>query len=166
MRITNEQSKEIYELSKSTTQVCTNTEIAKKYGISEGAVRKHIKKWESTVHEIANTNDKVHAAVAKNTLDVIGEALMIVSNIKAEIRDARSYGGDPSRMGSLYAQWIKALELAAKLLGDLKGGPEIQVNNIHVNQVNQQFNEFMQVVLTECDVPTKVRISQRIKGNF
>lgn len=161
MKITNDISKEIYELAKNTSQVLTNQQIADKFGITEGTVRHHIKKWERNVHEIAKNDQKVHAAVANNTLDVIAESLKIIQNIKKEIYDSRNFGGDPARVGSLYAQWIKALELAAKLLGDLKG-PDVQVNI----QVNQQFNEFMQVVLSEVDDAAKARIRSKLKEHI
>jgi transposase len=150
MKITDEQSKEIYVQSKSTTVISTNTEIAKKYGISEGAVRKHIKKWESTVHEVAKNNEKVNAAVTESTLNVIDESLMQISNIKSSIQMARNQGVSPEKLPGLFNSWIRALELHSELLGAIRSGPDVQVNVLVTNQLNsliqdnQTYQNFMQ----------------------
>jgi hypothetical protein len=128
--------------------------------ITQSSVHRYFANNAQVTQQAIESNDKLKVRVAESALDVIKEALMIVSNIKTEIRDARNFGADPARMSGLYAQWIKSLQLAAELLGDLKR-PDVDIN-VNV-QVNQQFNEFMQVVLKECDTPTKARISLRLK---
>lgn len=47
MKITLEQSQEIYELKQ--TGNFTNTEIGKRFGVTEGAIRKHLRKYVSTI---------------------------------------------------------------------------------------------------------------------
>jgi len=156
MKITNEQSKEIYEQSKSTTVISTNTEIAKKYGVSEGAVRKHVKKWESAVHEVAKNNEKVNSAVAKSTLDVIAESLLQISNIKDSIQQARTLGVSPEKLSGLFNNWIRALELSSELLGKIDRAP---VTNI---QFNAEFNELKAVIIGELCPACKAKIKGRL----
>lgn len=129
--------------------------------ISQSSVHRYFANNTKVTQQAVESNDKLKVKVAESTLDVIKEALMIVSNIKAEIRDARNFGGDPARMGSLYAQWIKALELASEILGKIDRSPV--VNNI---QINQQFNEFMAVVMGEVDRDTRARITAKFKQHL
>lgn len=47
MKITPQQSKEIFELKSAGTM--TNQQIGKRFGVSEGAIRKHLRKYASTI---------------------------------------------------------------------------------------------------------------------
>lgn len=156
-KITGEQSREIYELATSTDRKMSNVEIGKKYGISERAVRHHIKKWEGKLHEISKTNEKAASAIANHAVNVHTEARDILTQVKASIREAKNNGVSPERLAPLYSNWIKSLELASELLGDINRAPQVSVH------LSQQFNEFMKVILEEIDHDTKARITARIR---
>ena len=91
--------------------------------ITQSSVHRYLANNTKVTQQAIEANDKLKVKVAESSLDVIKEALMILSNIKAEIRDARNFGGDPARMGSLYSQWTKALVLASELLGKIDRAP-------------------------------------------
>jgi hypothetical protein len=129
-KITNELSREIYELATLPNRKMSNVEIGKKFGISERVVRFHVKKWESKVHEIAKNDQKINKAVTSNTLDVIAESLMQISVIKRSIQDARDRGVSPDKLSGLFNNWIRALELSSELLGNLNRAPQFNQLNI------------------------------------
>jgi len=156
-KITHEQSREIYELASSPKNKLSNIALGKKFGISELAVRYHIKKWESKLHEISKTNVKIARAIANHTVDVCGEAVSIISAVKAAIQDAKSSGVSPEKLAPLYSNWIKSLELASELLGDLDRSPTINI------QVYQQFNDFMKIILKEVNDADRVRIIEKLR---
>src|SRR5450759_3813752 len=156
MKIDNDTSRKIYELAINTAQVLTNAQIAAKYDITEGNVRYHIKKWESTVHEIAQNDQRVNAAVTKNTLNVIDESLMQISNIKESILQARTPGVSPEKLSGLFNNWIRALELSSELLGKIDRAP---VTNI---QFNAEFNELKAVIIGELCPAYKAKIKGRL----
>lgn len=157
MRITNEISRKIYEIAKDSKSNLTNREIGERFGIDEATVRYHVKKWEREFHEISKNNAKVARALADHTLDVHEEARNILEQVKGSIQEAKNNGVSPERLAPLYSNWIKSLELASELLGDINRSPQVSI------QMNQQFNEFMKVVLEEVDYDTKARITARIR---
>ena len=119
-------------------------------------MRKHVKKWESAVHEVAKNNEKVNSAVAKSTLDVIAESLLQISNIKDSIQQARTLGVSPEKLSGLFNNWIRALELSSELLGKIDRAP---VTNI---QFNAEFNELKAVIIGELCPACKAKIKGRL----
>jgi DNA-binding Lrp family transcriptional regulator len=157
MRIDNEQSRKIYELAKDPNNKLTNREIGEKFGIDEATVRYHVKKWEGRLHEIAKTNEKAAGAIANHAVDVHTEAKDILAAVKASIQDAKDAGVSPERLAPLYSNWIKGLETLSELLGDINRAPQVNI------QVNQQFNDFMSVVLSEVNDVDRARIISKLK---
>ena len=157
MRIDNEESREIYELAKDPKNTLTNEAIGKRFGIDEATVRYHVKKWERELHSIAKSNAKVANALADHTVNVNLEAKEILTAVKTSIEEAKSSGVSPEKLSGLYGNWIRSLELVSELLGDINRAPQVSV------QVNQQFNEFMKVVLEEVDHDTKTRIATKLR---
>jgi DNA-binding CsgD family transcriptional regulator len=156
-KITNEQSREIYELATSPNREMSNIAIGKKFGITERAVRFHIKKWEKELHTISKTNAKVANALANHTLDVHGEAREILEQVRGSIQEAKSNGISPERLAPLYSNWIKSLELASELLGDIDRAPDVQVNVVY-----EEFNQLKTVVLSEVCNVCKMRLQERL----
>lgn len=157
MKISNEQSREIYEIAKHPSNKLTNEEIGKKFGLDEATVRYHIKKWEEKLHEIAKSSDKVAGALANHAVNVTGEAASILDAVKASIKEAKVAGVSPEKLSGLYNNWIRGLETLSELLGDINRAPQVNI------QVNQQFNDFMKVVLEEADDVTKARIISKLR---
>jgi predicted transcriptional regulator len=157
MKISEEQSRRIYELAKDPKNELSNTAIGKMFGITEAAVRYHIKRWEDELHEIARTNEKAASALASHAVNVTSEAVNILTEVKGSIREAKQQGVSPERLAPLYNNWIRSLELASELLGDLDRSPQVNI------QVNQQFNEFMKVILEEVDHDTRAKIIRRLR---
>lgn len=158
-KITSEQSREIYELATSTQPKMSNVEIGKKFGISERSVRFHITKWEKQIHTLAKTNGKVANALANHVVDVHSEAMNILEAVKAGIKEAKVAGVSPEKLAPLYSNWIKSLELASELLGDINRAPQVNI------QLNQQFNKFIQAIMEGEDDATKQRIIARFRKN-
>lgn len=158
-KITSEQSKEIYELATAPDRKMSNVEIGKKFGISERSVRFHITKWEKQIHTLAKTNGKVASALANHVVDVHSEAMSILAAVKTGILEAKVAGVSPEKLAPLYSNWIKSLELASELLGDLSRAPQVNI------QLNQQFNEFVKAIMEEEDDATKGRIIARLRKN-
>jgi DNA-binding Lrp family transcriptional regulator len=158
-KITSGQSKEIYELATAPDRKMSNVEIGKKFGISERSVRFHIKKWEKQVHTLAKTNGKVASALANHAVNVTTEATSILEAVKTSILEAKVAGVSPEKLAPLYSNWIKSLELASELLGDLSRAPQVNI------QVNQQFNEFIKAIMEGEDDATKQRISAKLRKN-
>ncbi len=156
-KITNEQSREIYEIATSTDRKMSNVDLGKKFGISERAVRFHIKKWEAELHAISKTNAKAANALADHAVNVNAEAKAILAAVKESIVQAKINGISPEKLSGLYGNWIKSLELVSELLGDLNRAPQMNV------QVNQQLNDFMNFVLEEVDDVTKSRIVTKLR---
>jgi hypothetical protein len=124
--------------------------------LSQSSVHRYFANNAQITQQAIESSDKLKVKVAESSLDVIKEALMIVSNIKAEIRDARNFGGDPARMGSLYAQWIKALELASEILGDIDRAPVVNI------QITSQMNELKAVIIGELCQECKAKVKGRL----
>lgn len=110
-KITSAQGREIYELATSTNPKMSNVEIGKKYGISERAVRFHIKKYEKIVHKISQNNSKVNKVLAAHAIDIIEESTLIMTVVKSSIQAAKNQGVSPEKTSSLINNWIKVLEL-------------------------------------------------------
>lgn len=157
MRISNEQSREIYELAKDPKNTLTNEAIGKRFGIDEATVRYHVKKWERELHSIAKSNSRIANALADHTVNVNIEAKEILSAVKNSIEEAKSNGVSPEKLSGLYGNWIKSLELVSELIGDINRAPQVNV------QVNQQFNEFMNVILAEVNEVDRARIISKLK---
>ncbi len=160
MKITNESSKQIYELATRPDNNLTNREIGEKFGIDEGTVRYHTKKWEGKLHEIAKTNQKAASAIANHAVDVHIEARDILAAVKSSILEAKSNGISPEKLAPLYNNWIRGLEMLSELLGDINRAPQVNI------QVDQQFNEFMNVILEEVNETDRTRIIKRLKENI
>ncbi len=157
MKITNDTSREIYELATRPDNKHTNGEIGKKYGIDEGTVRYHIKKWEGKLHEISKTNERAASAIANHAVNVHSEAKDILAAVKASILEAKANGVSPEKLSGLYNNWIRGLEVLSELLGDLDRAPVVNI------QMNQQFNEFMKIILQEVDDVGRARIISKLK---
>ncbi|VVB88862.1 Uncharacterised protein [uncultured archaeon] len=159
MKISNEQSREIYELAKDPGQNLTNEEIGKKFGLDEATVRYHVKKWEAKLHNIAKTNEKAAGALANHTVNVTVEAMNILEAVKASIQEAKVAGVSPERLAPLYTNWIKGLETLSELLGDINRAPQVNI------QLNQQFNDFIKVILSEVNEVDRARIITKLRAN-
>lgn len=114
-KITSGQGREIYELATSTNPKMSNVEIGKKYGISERAVRFHIKKYEKIVHKISQNNSKVNKVLAAHQINIIEEASLLLAVVKSGIQQARKQGVSPEKISSLYNNWIRALEIISDI---------------------------------------------------
>lgn len=157
MRITNEQSREIYELAKDPKNTLTNREIGEKFGIDEGTVRYHVKKWESKLHEIAKTNERACSAIANHAVDVHTEAMDILAAVKDSIQEAKNNGVSPERLAPLYNNWIKGLETLSELIGGINRTPQVNI------RIDRQFNEFMNFILSEVNAVDRARIISKLR---
>ncbi len=146
-KITTEQSREIYELATKPNRNMSNAEIGQKYGISERSVRRHIQKWERKLHSIAKTNEKAAEAIAENAIDVHKELKTVIAVVKNSISEAKLVGVSPERLAPLINNWLKGLEQASELLGNINGPPQTQINI----QVNLQVTELMNLILNDLD---------------
>jgi DNA-binding CsgD family transcriptional regulator len=115
LKITNEQSREIYTLASDPAKKMTNREIGAKFGISESSVRHHVRKWEKQVKTISKNNAKAAAAIAGHIVNIVEEASLIMSVVKSGIQQAKSRGVSPEKMSPLYNNWIKTLELIGNM---------------------------------------------------
>lgn len=115
MKISNEQSREIYELACDPGKKTTNAAIGAKFGISESSVRHHVRKWEKEVKAISKTNSKVAGALAAHTINIIEEASSILEAVKQGIKQAKAEGVSPEKISSLYNNWIKTLEMLSEM---------------------------------------------------
>lgn len=134
MKIDNTKSREIYEAVTRPDNKFTNSEIAKQFGITEGNVRYHVKKWENQIHTIAKTNEYAAQAVANNAIvaselniDCKKEVDQLIKNVKDSIKDARDFGVSPEKLAPLYSNWLRALDTAAELLGELNRTSQVNV---------------------------------------
>ncbi len=157
MRIDNGRSREIYELAKDPKNTFTNEAIGKRFGIDEATVRYHVKKWEGRLHEISRTNEKAASAIANHAVDVHTEAMDILAAVKSSILEAKSNGVSPEKLSGLYNNWIRGLEMLSELLGDLNRTPQVNI------QVNEEFNEFMKIILEEVNEIDRARIITKLK---
>lgn len=158
MKLSDEISKEIYETVKDSNNTLSNVEIAKKYDVTEGAIRYYVKKWESAVHEISLNNQKINTALAKNTINVQAEAIRIIQDVRESLEEAKQRGVSPEKLAPLYGNWIKSLELASEILGDINRSPQLNV------QFNQEFAELKSVVISQLCPACKDAIKMKLKG--
>lgn len=114
-KITAQQGRTIYELAISTNPKMSNVEIGKKFGISERAVRFHIKKFEKQVHKIAQNNAKVNTAITNHAINIIEESALIMRVVKSSIQKAQLQGVSPEKLSGLYNNWIKTLALLSEM---------------------------------------------------
>jgi len=156
MSLTLQESRQIYEAATSPSNTLTNEQIGKEYGVTESTVRHHIKKWKTTVASSYKYNEHIQEALASHIINVNQEASDILDHIKVSIKLAKDKGTPPEKLGSLYNNWIRSLELVSELSGDLD-----RSNNINIDTSNQ-FTTFMQIILEECDDPTRTRIISRL----
>lgn len=156
-RITSEQSREIYEISKNPRKNLTNSEIGKMYGIDEATVRYHTRKWEKRLRSIASANDKAANALVSHAVNVSEESLLIIREVKNSIQEAKSNSISPEKLAPLYNNWIKSLELASEILGDVNRAPIVNL------QINEQIIDFIQVVLEEVDDHAKNKIISKLE---
>ncbi len=156
MKISNEISKQIYEIATKPDNKLTNREIGETFGIDEATVRYHVSKWEGKLHAIARSDDKVANALADHACDCIQESQDILNDVKSSIRQAKEAGVSPEKLAPLYGNWIKSLELASELLGDINRTPQVTAN-VGI-QVNQQYNDFVKVILSGVNEDDKKRI--------
>ena len=110
-KISNDQSREIYKLACDPAKKLTNAAIGAQFGISESAVRHHVRKWEKQAKAIAKNNEKVNTAIAKNVIDIVEESSLLMRVIKSGIHEAKSQGVSPEKLSPLYNNWLKVLEL-------------------------------------------------------
>lgn len=122
VKITAEQRREIYRLATDPKNRLTNCAIARKYNISEGAVRYVIKRQQGKLQKLQQTNVDAQQALANISLNVASEAADLIAQVKLSIQQAKAEG-ETVRLASLYSNWIKALELACQLLGVTKPQP-------------------------------------------
>lgn len=115
MKITKEQSRQIYELASDPAKKMTNAAIGLRFGISESAVRHHTRKWEKTLKTISKNNVKVNTAIAANKINVLEEGTLIMKVIKSSVQEARNRDVSPEKLSSLYNAWIKILELLSDM---------------------------------------------------
>ncbi len=171
MKISNEISKQIYEQATNPTNKLTNQEIGNKFGIDEATVRYHIKKWEGKLHEISRSDVRVADALADHTCDCIQESQDILNAVKDSIQEAKGKGVSPEKLAPLYSNWLKSLELAGELLGEIGRGSGTNVN-VNVQNVQkavylQEYQELKQVVVGElcdnCKEKVRVRLHELIK---
>ncbi len=158
MKVTDEISQKIYTLAKNPDKNLTNQQIADKFGITEGSVRHHIRKWESTIQTVARNDKKINTALAAHTLDVIAESLMQNSVIKQSIKEARDRNVSPDKLSGLFGNWIRALELASELLGDIDRAPTTNI------QLNQEYIELKSIVLGALCPQCKDAIKAKLRG--
>lgn len=110
MKISNDQSREIYELASDPVNKMTNREIGLRFGISESSVRHHTRKWEKTLHAISLSNKKLATALANRIVNMTQEATDTLDDIKESIKQARREGVSPEKLSSLYSCRIRSLE--------------------------------------------------------
>ena len=115
-KITSEQGREIYELATSTKPKMSNVELGKKYGVSERAIRFHIKKYEKQVHTIAKNNNRLNTALANNKINLVHEATETLKDIKESLTQAKNEGVSPERLSSLYSCRIRSLESISEIV--------------------------------------------------
>lgn len=158
MKISNDQSREIYKLAKDPGQNLTNVEIGKKFGgLDEATVRYHVRKWERKLHEISKTNGKAAGALANHAVNVASEAAAILEAVKTSIQEAKVAGVSPEKLAPLYGNWIKSLELASELLGDLDRTPQVSI-------LQMIDHDFMKMILEEVDTNAKGRIITKLRA--
>ncbi len=169
MKISNEISKQIYELATNPTNKLTNREIGNKFGIDEATVRYHVNKWERKLHEISRSDARVADALADHTCDCIQESQDILNAVKDSIQEAKGKGVSPEKLAPLYGNWIKSLELAGELLGKIGrgSGTNVSVSFQPTVQYTQEYNELKAVVVNElcdsCKEKVRVRLHELIK---
>lgn len=151
MKITSDISKQIYELSKDPKSNVSNQAIADKFGITEGSVRHHVRKWERQVHEIAKSDDQVAKSLSKFTINTHEECDLIIKNIKSSIQMARNQKVSPEKLAPLFSNWLKGLELASQLLGDIKS-PMVEI----------QFNQLKTVIVGELCDNCKTKLKEKL----
>lgn len=159
MKITNEQSRQIYELSKDINNKPSNRKIGEMFGIDEALVRYHVKRWEGKLHEIAKTNEKAASALANHVVDVHSETMAVLKAVKDSIAEAKTKKVSPEKLAPLYSNWIKSLEFASELLGEINKNPVVNI------QINEQFNNFMDIILSEVNEVDRARIISKLRPN-
>lgn len=152
MKITAEISKQIYEIAIRPGNKLTNREIGEKFGIDEATVRYHIKKWENKLHQIAKTDEKTAAAISDITINCHNEVDQVIKNVKFSIQTARNNGVSPEKLAPLFNNWLKGLELAGELLGQLGRSPIVEI----------QFNELKAVVVGELCDDCKQKLKEKL----
>ena len=151
MKITSDISKEIYELAKDSKSNVSNQSIADKFGITEGSVRHHVRKWERQLHEIAKTDDKTAKALSRFTINTHEDCDLIIKNIKSSIQMARNQGVSPEKLAPLFNSWLKGLELASQLLGEIRN-PMVEI----------QFNQLKTVIVGELCDNCKIKLKEKL----
>lgn len=139
-KITRQQGRAIYEQVTDPANRLSNREIGEKYGITERSVRFRVNTLEKQVHEIARSDTRVNNALVAHTLNVQSEALTIIAEVRNSLTDAKAQGISPERLGGLYGAWIKSLELASEILGDIDRTP---VMNVQINNEYQELKSFV-----------------------
>jgi len=115
VKISNEQSREVYILASDPAGKLTNSQIGARFGISESSVRHHIRKHEAALHKISQNNVRAAAAIAAHAVNLTDEAALILRVVKSGIQQAKTQGVSPERISPLYNNWIKILEMLSDM---------------------------------------------------
>jgi hypothetical protein len=126
--------------------------------ITQSSLHRYLANNTKVTQQAIESNDKLKVKVAEAELDTIEARHELIDKIR-DLGDKAESNGDIKT--ALYAldKAVNALDSLDKRLGKLIEKPEVQVNI----QVNQQFNEFMAVVMQEVDRDTRARISAKFK---
>lgn len=129
--------------------------------ITKSAVHRYLAGNVRLCQEVVEVNNKMKVKVLEAELDTIEARRALIDRITA-LGDKAEESGDIKT--ALYAVHLStsALDSLDKRIGIFTDKPDVQVNI----QVNQRFDTFMNVVLQECDAPTKARISQKMRERF
>lgn len=134
MKITEADSEQIYRLAKDSKNPISNVAIAKQFGITEAAVRFHIKRQSEKLVLASLSQGVLSKPINALSLDCRQQAANILSELQQSIVLAKTSGVSPEKLSGLYNAWIKSLELASELLGQRtpptptsQGGGVIQI---------------------------------------
>lgn len=144
--------------SKSEREIASILSTETNQKITQSSVHRYLAAQDKMHRQAIEKNNKLKAKVTELEIDTVQARHELIKEIR-DLADRAKDEGDLKTALSGLDKAIAALDSLDKRLGRFTGQPEVQVNV----QVNQQFNDFMKVVLEEIDNATKTRITSKLR---
>ncbi|KCZ71610.1 hypothetical protein ANME2D_02345 [Candidatus Methanoperedens nitroreducens] len=151
------QAKELKEKNKSVREIARILTDVSKQSITFNTVQRYFTAQARLHRDVIEKNEKLKVKVIELELDTVQARQELITEIRDLARQAKEDGDIRTAIQGL-DKAVAALDSLDKRLGRFSV-PEVQVNV----QVNQQFNEFMKVILEEVDDVGRARIISKLK---
>jgi hypothetical protein len=152
--------KELVYNNKSEREIASILSRESKQAITQSSVHRYLSAQDQLKQQVVENNNKLQAKVIELELDTVQARHELIREIRDLAQQAKESGDLKTALIGL-DKAVAAIDSLDKRLGRFTGQPETQVN-VMIQQ-NQQFNEFMKVVLEEVNDDTKARIAAKLR---